>query len=106
MYSAIDKGVNKHARLFCEEAERLWLEVKHTDTLLNMAGAQLLSLAFMGHGKDHACLIYLAEAVNMGERLKLFGRVDAIGEDTQREMSIDDQSAMSFAAWGIFNWSV
>ncbi|KAK7917103.1 hypothetical protein PG985_010711 [Apiospora marii] len=106
MYSAIDKEVNKNAQLFCAEAERLWSEVKHTDTLLNMAGAQLLSLAFMGHGKDHACLKYLAEAVDMGVRLRLFGRVDAIGEETQREMSVDDQSATSFAAWGIFNWSV
>ncbi|KAK8005239.1 hypothetical protein PG990_011276 [Apiospora arundinis] len=106
MYSAIDKGVNKHARLFCAEAERLWSEVKHTDTLLNMAGAQLLSLAYMGHGKDHACLKYLAEAVKMGERLKLFGREDAIGEEAQREMSVDDQSAASFAAWGLFNWGV
>lgn len=105
MYSAIDKGVNRHARSFCVEAERLWFEVKHTDTLLNMAGAQLLSLAFMGHGKYHACLEYLAEAVNMGERLRLFGREDAMGQD-QREMSVDDQSATSFAAWGIFNWSV
>ncbi|KAK6856887.1 hypothetical protein PG995_007074 [Apiospora arundinis] len=106
MYSAIDKGVNKHAWLFCAEAERLWSEVKHTDTLLNMAGAQLLSLAYMGHGKDHACLKYLAEAVKMGERLKLFGREDAIGEEAQREMSVDDQSAASFAAWGLFNWGV
>ncbi|KAK8024103.1 hypothetical protein PG993_012169 [Apiospora rasikravindrae] len=106
MYSAIDKEVKKHARLFCAEAERLWLEAKHTDTLLNMAGAQLLSLAFMGHGKDHACLKYLTEAVNMGVRLKLFGRLDAIGEEDQRKMAVDDQSATSFAAWGIFNWSV
>ncbi|KAK8102802.1 hypothetical protein PG984_015948 [Apiospora sp. TS-2023a] len=106
MYSAIDKEVNKHARLFCAEAERLWSEVKHTDTLLNMAGAQLLSLAFMGHGKDHACLKYLAEAVDMGKRLRLFGRLDAIGEEAQRKMSADEQSATSFAAWGIFNWSV
>ncbi|KAK8073791.1 hypothetical protein PG994_004690 [Apiospora phragmitis] len=106
MYSAIDKEVNKHARLFCAEAERLWSEAKYTDTLLNMAGAQLLSLVFIGHGKDHACLKYLAEAVSMGVRLKLFGRWDAIGEETQREMSVDDQSATQFAAWGIFNWSV
>ncbi|KAK8070947.1 hypothetical protein PG997_011150 [Apiospora hydei] len=106
MYSAIDKEVQKYVRLFCTEAERLWSEAKHTDTLLNMAGAQLLSLASMGHGKDHACLKYLTEAVNMGVRLKLFGRTDAIGEDTQRKMSVDDQSATSFAAWGIFNWSV
>ncbi|KAK8013757.1 hypothetical protein PG991_009350, partial [Apiospora marii] len=51
MYSAIDQTVTKLAQSFCAEAEKLWSETKHDDTCLNMAGAQLLSLAYMGHAK-------------------------------------------------------
>ncbi|KAK7928630.1 hypothetical protein PG985_005628 [Apiospora marii] len=107
MYSAIDQTVTKLAQSFCVEAEKLWSETKHADTCLNMAGAQLLSLAYMGHGKDHHCLEYLAEAVNMGTRLGLFVNLNDNEKNRQhRSLSMQDLSAASFAAWGVFNWSI
>ncbi|KAK7937461.1 uncharacterized protein PG986_014329 [Apiospora aurea] len=107
MYSAIDQTVTKLAQSFCVEAEKLWPETKHAGTCLNMAGAQLLSLAYMGHGKDHHCLEYLAEAVHMGTRLELFVNINNNEKNRQRRsLSTQNLSAASFAAWGVFNWSI
>ncbi|KAH8662132.1 hypothetical protein BX600DRAFT_312268 [Xylariales sp. PMI_506] len=106
MYSAIDKTANDYAYRFCDEAERLWEVEKRSDSILNMAGIQMLSLAYIGHGKDHYVLQYLSAAVQMGKRLGLLG-VDR--STATRELSKIPEGlhqAHAFAAWGIFNWTV
>src|SRR5689334_6744047 len=73
MYTAIDRGAVQLAESFCKEAEKIWLDEKHNDSVLNAASAQLLSLAYLGHGKDHYVLKYLAAALGMGTRMSMFG---------------------------------
>ncbi|KAG7123089.1 Nitrogen assimilation transcription factor nit-4 like protein [Verticillium longisporum] len=58
---------------FGNEAERLWWAAKSTDSLCSIAGAQLLSLAFMGNGRDHFVLVFLTEACRMARRMSLLG---------------------------------
>ncbi|KAI8627221.1 hypothetical protein F5Y19DRAFT_477790 [Xylariaceae sp. FL1651] len=106
MYSAIDKSAYDVADAFCEGAERLWQVEKSSDSLLNMAGAQLMSLAHMGHGKDGVVLYYLAEGVRMGMRLCLLGVDETAAWEKARTMPDEMRTASSFAAWGVFNWAV
>ncbi|KAK2764234.1 Nitrogen assimilation transcription factor nit-4-like protein 1 [Colletotrichum kahawae] len=106
MYTAIEKEANKLAELFCKEAERLWLTQKDNDSLLNAASSQLLSLAYLGHGKDHYVLKYLSTALRMGTRLCLFGVEAPQAITNLKRLSPETQRASSFTAWGVFNWGV
>ncbi|WQF77081.1 Putative zn(2)Cys(6) fungal-type DNA-binding domain-containing protein [Colletotrichum destructivum] len=73
MYTAIEEKTVHYIEPFCKETERLWLLEKDNTSILNAASAQLLSLSYLGHGKDHHVLEYLAVALRMGTRLSLFG---------------------------------
>ncbi|KAI1813726.1 hypothetical protein GGS20DRAFT_577389 [Poronia punctata] len=110
MYTAIDKSAHKLVNVFWEETKRLWLAEKvsgaHLDTLLNMAAAQLLSLACMGHGRDGDVLDYLNEGVQIGTRLRLLGVDEATARDNARSIPDSMLSTSSYAAWGVFNWAV
>ena len=103
MYATIDKESQGFASNFRAEAERLWLTERHRDTVLNMATAQFLSLAYIGQGRDHAVLTYLAEASNMGTRMGLFG-VEIGDESRFAELTPSVRSAYKYASWGVFNW--
>lgn len=86
---------------FCEEAERLWdIERQNScDSTLNMEAAVFLCLGYLGQGRDHAVLKYLAEVTGMGTRLGSFG--------VEGEQITDDVlSSDVYAAWGVFNWTV
>lgn len=107
MYTSIDAAAFELANAFCKEAEQLCLdeESRASDSLLNLAGLQLLSLAYLGQGKDHYVLKYMAKANRMGSRLHLFGADPSIAPGKQGPRASEDvQSATSYAAWGIFNW--
>ncbi|KAH6651916.1 hypothetical protein BKA67DRAFT_593606 [Truncatella angustata] len=106
MYSAIDKRLNDYAKDFGKESERLWDIVKSSDSSLNMIGAQMLSLAYMGNGKDHKVLKYQLEAVKMGARLGLLGVDRKTAEARLRKLPQSHLVAYSYAAWGVFNWAV
>ncbi|EXK23545.1 hypothetical protein FOMG_19693 [Fusarium oxysporum f. sp. melonis 26406] len=106
MYSALDRTVKKYTSQFCEEAERRWSEEKSKDSFLTLAGTQLLGLAYIGDGKDHYVLTYISEANSMGTRLGLFGVDPTVVTPKTREESPEFQSAISYAAWGSFNWIV
>ncbi|KAM4062178.1 fungal zn(2)-Cys(6) binuclear cluster domain-containing protein [Hirsutella rhossiliensis] len=106
MYAAIDRDAYPQAQLFCVEAERLWRLEGPSDTLLNIASAQLLSLATLGQGKDHHMLEYLGATFHMGLRMSLFGVEPAVGIKMVNELPRDMRSATSYAAWGTFNWIV
>lgn len=106
MYSAIARGADAYTQPLCAEAERLWSVEKKSDSFLNMVGAQMLSIAYMGNGKDHKVLGYLAEAIKMGMRLGLLG-VD--NETAVSKLATVPERMLhqySFAAWGIFNWAM
>lgn len=103
MYATIDKEAQGFASSFRAEAERLWLTERHRDTVLNMATAQFLSLAYIGQGRDHAVLMYLAEASDMGTRMGLFG-VDTVTGPRFSELTPNVRSAHKYASWGVFNW--
>lgn len=105
-YSAVHKGANEYSQPLCKEAERLWSTVKDHDSILNMIGAQMLSLAYMGNGKDHDVFVYLAESIRMGMRLGLFGLDDNAAAAKLSEIPEAMKHAYSFAAWGVFNWSM
>jgi hypothetical protein len=106
MYSAIEKDAQKYARQLCLEAERIWDTEKYYDTTINMAAAQLLSLASMGNGRDHVVVQLQAEAAEMGTRLCLFGVNEATALRALQQTPKELQNARCFAAWGVFNWVV
>jgi len=89
MYSAISDQADQLAIRFCAEAERLWqIEQENgTDSVLNLAAAEFLSLGYLGQGRDHSVLRYLKEAANMGSRMSLFAvgdQDDQKSEDVRR----------------------
>ncbi|KAF5018427.1 hypothetical protein F66182_9601 [Fusarium sp. NRRL 66182] len=106
MYSALNSTVNQFIPQFCNEAEMRWSTEKTADSLLTLAATQLLSLAYLGNGKDHYVLTYVSEANSMGSRMGLFGVNSSAMIVKAREASTAQQSAMSYAAWGTFNWVV
>ncbi|KAM6529156.1 hypothetical protein FALCPG4_007302 [Fusarium falciforme] len=89
-----------------EEAEKRWSDDKATDSLSNLAGTQLLGLAYLGDGKDHYVLTYVSEANAMGTRMGLFGVKPDMVASKIREIAPELQNATSYAAWGTFNWIV
>lgn len=105
-YSAIHKAANEYQQPLCEEAERLWSTEKHTDSVVTMIGAQMLSLAYMGNGKDHNVFVYLAESIKMGMRLCLFGVDITTANEKLKNVPESEVHACSYAAWGVFNWSM
>ncbi|TIC89563.1 Nitrogen assimilation transcription factor nit-4 [Colletotrichum higginsianum] len=106
MYTAIDHDAVHLAESFCKEAERLWVLEKNNTTILNAASAQLLSLAYLGHGKDHYVLKYLAAALQIGTRMSLFGIETTKALEEMERLSPQTRRANSYTAWGIFNWGV
>ncbi|KAK6859323.1 hypothetical protein PG995_002959 [Apiospora arundinis] len=106
MYTAIDKSVAQHTEPFCVETERLWAAAECHDSLLNMVGAQLLSLAFVGQGKDHKVLHFLGAAIRMGTRLGLFGVDEDVARTRMEAIPESSRAAISNTAWGLFNWSM
>lgn len=106
MYTAIDEGAVHHAESFCREAEKLWLHEQNNTTILNAASAQLLSLSYLGHGKDHKVLKYLAAALRIGTRLSLFGVESSKALEEINHISPETRRANSYTAWGVFNWGV
>lgn len=106
MYNTIDDSTYALANQFCKEAESVWEKERGKDTLLNMAGLLFLSLSFLGQGKDHAVLAFLAEATDIGIRLGLFGTETESIEMRLEEMTPEARSATSYTAWGVFNYIV
>jgi hypothetical protein len=103
MYSAFDRSVVKLSTQFSDEAKKLWEHENKSCSILNMAGAILLSLSLLGSGRDHVVVQYSTEATRMGISLGLFG--DDTTLDTA-EMDDDELRAHCYAAWGVFNWNM
>jgi hypothetical protein len=106
MYSAIDQSTSIYIQQFSEEAERLWSIEKASDSILNMISAQVLSLSYMGYGKDHCVLTFQVESVRMGERLGLFGVDEQTASKMFSKLPEGILQDYAFAAWGVFNWSM
>ncbi|KAH6683726.1 hypothetical protein F5X68DRAFT_171961 [Plectosphaerella plurivora] len=106
MYSAVDSTASQYTPLFEKEAETLWSEEKSNDSFLNMAASQLLSLAYLGHGKDHFVLKYAASMDQMGMRLGLFGIPASAAAEKLQWVTKELTSPASYAAWGAFNWII
>ncbi|KAI3329588.1 hypothetical protein F4824DRAFT_481941 [Ustulina deusta] len=105
MYGYFDENAIQYASGFCRIAEALWKTEK--DSYPSMAGAILLSISLMGHGKNHGVLSYASNAMKMGTRLGLFGGGIQHGASASQPGVVDDDlSAQSHAAWGVFNWNV
>lgn len=105
MYSAIDKDADALVEPFCREAERIW-ELEGRELLpINMVAAQFLSLAYLVRGKDHAVLKYISEAVRIGTAMGLFGVEESIAQSRIGHLSPEQLRAISYSAWGIFNWT-
>ncbi|KAH6707255.1 hypothetical protein VD0002_g8150 [Verticillium dahliae] len=105
MYTSLDESAHPLVSQFGNEAERLWWAAKSTDSLCSIAGAQLLSLAFMGNGRDHFVLVFLTEACRMARRMSLLG-VEPTSLVAQNDTTAEVRSARSYTAWGVFNWSI
>ncbi|KAI9163631.1 N-terminal fungal transcription regulatory domain-containing protein [Paramyrothecium foliicola] len=107
MYCTVDPSVESLPLQFCEQAESMWKSVVDSpaaDSALNLAALQFLSLGYLGQGRDHAVLRYLAQAIQMGERMGLFGVDDDRAADVLETMSADAARNFVHAAWGVFNW--
>lgn len=79
---------------------------QHNDTILNAASAQLLSLAYLGQGKDHYVLKFLSAAIQMGKRLFLLDVDPLLARRNLANLSHATKRRMSYTAWGLFNWAV
>lgn len=104
MYTAVDPAASEYTQRFEKDAETLWAEEKSNDSFLNMAASQLLSLAYLGHGKDHFVLKYVASMNSMGMRLGLLGLSSSAAAERLQWVTDDLIDSASYAAWGAFNW--
>lgn len=107
MFSAVEPETNEPTLPFCGEAETLWVEERRCgrDSTTNLAATVFLSLGYLGQGRDHSVLKYLAEATEMGCRMRLFGdKARMKTRDVQKDKNEESQEA--FAAWGVFNWTM
>ena len=106
MYSSINPETDTLALSFCAEAEKLWaIERNHGhDSIMNIAAAEFLCLGYVGRGRDHAIVMYVSEASDMGVRMGLFGIQGAIEETNISEVIDEAMRARMYAAWGVFNW--
>lgn len=101
MYCAIEPQADEFALSFCEEAEELWRverDQEH-DSTMSLSATVFLCMGYLGQGRDHSVLKYLAEVTEMGTRMGLFGVKD--GKQKATPTGVD-----SYAAWGVFNWTV
>ncbi|KAH7376999.1 hypothetical protein B0T11DRAFT_25571 [Plectosphaerella cucumerina] len=106
MYTAVDLAASQYTALFEKEAEDLWAGEKHNDCFLNIAASQLLSLAYLGHGKDHFVLKYVASMNRMGTRLGLLGLPNSDATEKLKWVTDELSGPASYAAWGAFNWII
>lgn len=114
MYNAVDAEAGALAVQFCTEAERLWkIECSNQrDNIMAVAAAEFLCLGYLGQGRDHAILMYVSEASQMGQRMGLFGVELEAGPnemekaDDMHDITDSDTSARMYASWGVFNWIV
>ncbi|KAG5974960.1 hypothetical protein E4U55_007947 [Claviceps digitariae] len=109
MYSAIDHQTDSLATEFCAEAESLWMSEREVgrDSTLTLAAAEFLCMGYLGQGRDHAVLKYLAEATNMAGRMGLFSSEAQTGNrETSDFVNLTGapKAAYMYAAWGVFNW--
>ena len=107
MFSTIDHSVEELPIQFCEEAESIinaQNDRQVTDSVIDLAALQFLSLGYLGQGRDHAVLKYLAEAINVGERMGLWGVDDDRAKARMDKMSDDEANNFLFITWGVFNW--
>ncbi|KAL7787130.1 N-terminal fungal transcription regulatory domain-containing protein [Trichoderma ceciliae] len=102
--AAQDPDGGSLALSFCAEAESLWEHQRKNDSVLNLAAAQFLSLAYLGQGRNHVVLAYLNEASHMAVRMGLFGVEADHVQDKISRMPGHERSAQLYAAWGSFNW--
>lgn len=103
MYTAFDASVVELSMQFSEEAKKLWECERKSCSLLNMAGAILLSLSLLGSGRDHVVVQYSMEAARMGINMGLSGDETTLDVTA---MSDDELRAHCCAAWGVFNWNM
>lgn len=106
MCSSFDKEAADCVQIVCVETEKLAATQLDVDSLPNLAALQLLSLSYIGYGKDDCVIKYRNSAVHMATRMKL------LGDDQERSLAVyedapdDQKSSLSYAAWGTFNWTV
>jgi hypothetical protein len=107
MYSAINPETDKLAIAFCTEAERYWNDErkKGIDSLPSLASAEFLCLGYLGQGRDHSVLKYMAEACEMGSRMSLFGG-DEYTITEKVILTSDLSSAKMYSAWGSYNFTM
>jgi hypothetical protein len=104
MYGAIDNNVTQFQEALCDEAERYWNLEDYAPKTTSIAALQLLSLSYLGKGKDHKVLKFVGEASHMGFTMGLFGLEPSIALKRYDEIPEDMRLAASYAAWGTFNW--
>ncbi|KAK7755965.1 hypothetical protein SLS62_001907 [Diatrype stigma] len=104
--NAFDKSAIEKAETFCRKAEDIWQDQRSHDSYLAMAGAVILSLSLIGHGKDHVVHSFANDALNMGIRLGLFEYENSPNGHILKNLSQDDMTARCHAAWGVFNWNI
>lgn len=108
MYSAFEPHTDELTLLFCREAELLWnSERSHgNDTAMNLAAAVFLCLGYLGQGRDHSVLKYLAEATDMGTRMSFFGTHQS-SMDNLAGLNVNvAEAGEGYTAWSVFNWTV
>ncbi|KAL6861931.1 N-terminal fungal transcription regulatory domain-containing protein [Trichoderma novae-zelandiae] len=104
LYCAQEPESGALALGFCSEAESLWEVQRSVDSVMNLVAIQLMSLGYLGQGRNHVVLAYLNEASQMAVRMGLFG---VAGNHKQEEIGSLPEPARTahlYAAWGSFDW--
>jgi hypothetical protein len=105
IYSAIDDEAESLVDSFGDEASWLWEEDGALMSITSLLAAQYMSLGYQFRGKDHAVLQYLAEVVRIGT-MGLFGVERETAQQRLGHLSAEQIKIASYAAWGIFNWTM
>lgn len=106
IYSAIDDEAESLVDGFGDEAYRLWQEDGASVSITNLLATQYMGLGYQSRGKDHAVLQFLAEAVRIGTAMGFFGLKHKPAQQRMGRLSAEQTKIASYAAWGIFNWTM
>lgn len=88
---------------FESEAEMLWQKDGAADSANYVAGLVLLQCSLITHGTSKRATKYTASLHAMTARMRLFGTDDRIGPEELQLLAPEQQSALTYAAWGAFN---
>lgn len=101
--SSIEAESSRFSYMFEVEAERLWQVERGINSLTSVAGLVLLQCSLVTHGASEKGTGYTHELLDMATRMRLFGTADRVRPTDLQALPVNQQRALTYAAWGAFN---